>query len=138
MSNTDEVSEETDKMGSFSQSPKRTDLPGMQTHKICKLDKWKVKPMTSDDFKHLCKVFGCDCNSTANPSPGDMKAFLELFTDFDCTTVDGFKSLLEEFKLKEIIECDEEVDLLVNVNCFGWIIRSLTGVRFCAIDGQHR
>lgn len=119
MCDTDEPSEETDKMGLFSQSPKKTDLPGMRAHKICKLDKKKVRPTMTEDFKCLCKIFGHDCNSNANPNLGDTKAFLKLFTDFHCVTIDGFKTFLDHFKSCETFECNEKVDLLVNVNRFG-------------------
>ena len=72
------------------------------------------------------------------PTLGDYVEFFKLFNKYDFKTEDGVKQFLKDFHFEDIFVFEDGKSVEWNMNCFGWLLRSLIPINFPAVEGQHR
>ena len=109
------------------------------------LDGIEIDLARNSDFRRLLEIFGYqwhdedgNIDTSSEPSVMDFLSFFDEFKGINVSTQEGFKLFLRDFGLEDLYEYDDTVDVLLNMNRFGWLLRSLTNIRFSPSDGQHR
>ena len=102
-----------------------------------------VAKITNQDFTRLLAIFGfkfvnddkTECNE--DPTAQDIIKFFSIFRKVTLKG-DGFSNFLKAYKFEKLFQYDYNVNTLVNVYRFGWLLRSLSNVRLSPCEGQHR
>ena len=125
------------------------------------IDKRFAKELSADDFHRTLEVFGMkwttkdgsDRTGTVPPNDKEIAAFLLKFEQYEINTVDGFRAMLNDFKMqtlfefqteapadiKSLPENDREKALCIyNLDRWSSFVQCLTSFRLCVPEGQHR
>ena len=110
------------------------------------IDGAKLADISNADFKRVLEIFGLywvdkqsePVGDDVKPRLIDISGFLHLFKSHTIHTPEGFKAFLTAFQFDNIFVYDDSKDVVTNANEFGWLLRSLTSLRFSPCEGQHR
>ena len=102
--------------------------------------------LTGAVFKRALEFFnrtwvdenGNEVSDETNPTPADLCAFAELFTDAEIETKDGFVKFLGRFKMDALFVYQADRSHFENLRMFSDLLRSLVPMRPGVFDGQHR
>ncbi len=122
---------------------KLSKLPNHNTSLKGFIDGKMIAKIDKEQFKRLLAIFGIsfvNADRSAceeEPSTQDLVKFLSQ-VKVPPLYDNGFKRFLEEYKFEKLFKYDSTVDEVININRFGWFLRSLTNIRFSPCEGQHR
>ena len=124
-------------------SQKPAMLPHQSTSMNAFIDGKMVAKISNKDFTRLLAIFGFEfVNSNRTPCKDDPTAqdlikFLAMFKSLTLKG-DGFSNFLKAYKFEKLFVYDYETSKITNIYRFGWLLRSLSNIRFSACEGQHR
>lgn len=118
-------------------------LPNEAVEKLGILRNTTIKQVNNQDFRRLLEFFNYrwvqnGSEVTRDPTVRDISKFLKEFKSVCITDNDSFSRFLLDFNLLDRFSVDPNVDVLINLNRFGWLLRSFVPIRFAPCEGQHR